>query len=140
MSFLLSPPTGPRQDTPGDDGLDTLLRAFYKAERPDPWPSFEAPADQRVLLALSPTPRRPQPLLRSRLALAASVALLVAGPWLLDGALKPTAGTVPANPVVSNPPLGQPTADKRNGQPPVSEPEPKLPMKVAPFESSDWPN
>jgi hypothetical protein len=138
MSFLLSPPTGPRQDTPGDDGLDNLLRAFYKAQLPYPWPSLEAPADRRVL-PLSPVARR-QPLLRSRLALAASVALFVSGPWLLEGALQPAAGPAPTNPAGSAPPLTRPSANREDGKAPVPETPSNGPMKVAPFDSGDWPN
>jgi hypothetical protein len=60
-----------------DDEIDRLLRAFYRAELPSPWPELKLPA----LPAARPAVRRS--LLPSRLALAASVLLLVLGSWLL---------------------------------------------------------
>ncbi len=52
---------------------------------PDPWPSFETPAKAPTVLPF-PAPRARQPLFgRSRLALAASVALLIGGLWFLSG-------------------------------------------------------
>jgi hypothetical protein len=76
MSLLVRP------NTPPSDELDGLLRAFFQAELPDPFPSLEAPAPRAV--ALSPRPARSGwNLFRSRLALAASVALFVAGPLFL---------------------------------------------------------
>jgi hypothetical protein len=85
MSLLVPPPpVTPGPDSSGGDGLDRLLRAFFRAELPDPWPAFEAPADEPpALLPLRPAGRAS--LFRSRLALAASVALLLAGPWMLAG-------------------------------------------------------
>jgi hypothetical protein len=143
MSFMLSPPTSPRQDTSGDDGLDNLLRSFYKAQLPDPWPSCEAPPDRRVLFPLSPAARRRQPLLRSRLALAASVVLLVAGgEWLLHGAFQPAAVTPPALTEAPGPQPSHPSADNRDRLPPapVAEPETRMPpMEDEPFSPNNWP-
>ncbi len=147
MSFLMSPPAGPRQDATGDDGLDNLLRAYFKAQVPDPWPSFEAPPDQHILPL--PSVKR-HPLVRSRLALAASVALLVAGPWLLNGALQPTTGSETVPPEVSS--KGQrPTANNKDRDPPApgkagsSDTLPHDPMNgsnvpqhVKPIFSEDW--
>ncbi len=63
---------------PPDDEIDGLLRAFFRAELPHPWPAMKAPA------APPTAPARPA-LWRSRLALAASVALLALGSLLLPG-------------------------------------------------------
>jgi hypothetical protein len=86
MSHLVRPPTPP------DDDLDGRLRAFYRAEMPDPWPSWQAPAS-RVTLPARPTSRR-KGFWGSRLALAASVALLLGGSLFLSGAV-PALGTKP---------------------------------------------
>jgi hypothetical protein len=70
-----------------EEDLDRLLEAFFRSEVPDPWPAFTPP---RVMLwppavrggrrSAGRTSGHP---LQSRLALAASVALLLAGLWLL---------------------------------------------------------
>ncbi len=85
MSFMVTPP-GHRNGHSSEGGnVEQLLRAFYRAEMPDPWPSFEAPAEASTLLPF-PAPRARRPLFaRSRLALAASVALLIGGLWGLSG-------------------------------------------------------
>jgi hypothetical protein len=74
----------PNSGRPPEDEIDGLLRAYFQAEMPDPWPSFEAPAPRHVLPL-----RRPQAprftLWRSRLALAASILLLIAGALFLFG-------------------------------------------------------
>lgn len=60
------------------EDLDQLLRSFFRSEMPDPWPTLQAPAVE------NPTPTwwvRS----RSRLVLAASVALLLIGSWFLTG-------------------------------------------------------
>jgi hypothetical protein len=76
---VLSPPTiVPNSGHPPEDDLDGLLRAYFQAEMPDLWPSFEAPAPRNGVLPLR---RRTAPnanLWRSRLALAASILLLLA--------------------------------------------------------------
>lgn len=64
--------------TPGDHDLDQLLRAFYKAELPEPFPVLKAPRAR-------PAPVVSWSLLRNRAALAASVCLLLVGGWLLAG-------------------------------------------------------
>lgn len=81
------------------DNLDNLLRAFFQAELPHAWPVMEVPS-----LAVRPAPERDEPssrpsqgsLVRSRLALAASIALLVSGPLCLTSALRETepSGTI----------------------------------------------
>ncbi len=80
---LVVPPNLNHADRPSEDEVDGLLRAFYKAEMPDPWPSLEAPVDRNLILPLRPAARR-FPMLRTRLALAACVAFLVAGPIALS--------------------------------------------------------
>jgi len=56
--------------------IDGLLRTFFQAQLPQPWPKFQPPAITHRL------PSR-RPLMRSRLALAASVALLAFGHWFM---------------------------------------------------------
>jgi hypothetical protein len=77
------------------DGLERLLTDFYRSEMPDPWPALETPEWQG-----EQAPRRSWSFgwllaLRPRLALAASIALLVTGYLLLASAFPgaPTAGT-----------------------------------------------
>jgi hypothetical protein len=59
--------------------IEVLLRSFFRAEMPDPWPVMKAPVEEPFR---QPTAPRRWTGLRSRLALAASVALLVLGSWL----------------------------------------------------------
>jgi hypothetical protein len=98
----MTQPTRPSV-SPGEN-LDGLLRAFYQAQLPHPWPDFKAPGDDAVttgtargvLTRLWPLSKAPDSgpsargievrgfaLVRSRLALAASVALLVFGSFFL---------------------------------------------------------
>jgi hypothetical protein len=69
----------------GDD-LDGLLRSFFQAELPHPWPQLSVPESKKE------TPSRNWFSLRrgmtSRLALAASVALLFLGHALISGRLQ----------------------------------------------------
>lgn len=76
MSFPVHSPARP------DDDLDGLLRAFFQAEMPRPWPALKAPPPSRP--SVPPVPVR-RGLFRSRLALAASLALLVTGALALPG-------------------------------------------------------
>jgi len=71
--------------TAGDD-LDQLLGAYFRAEMPDPWPAVPTPPVRELLLS-QPLRRSVWrlPLTRSRLALAASVALLLGSLLLLGG-------------------------------------------------------
>jgi hypothetical protein len=68
---------------PPEQDVDQLLGAFFKSEIPDPFPPFEPPV--RRTLPFRPAPERRRFVLGSRLALAASVALLMVGGWLLSG-------------------------------------------------------
>src|SRR5262245_23306735 len=68
----------------GEPDVEGLLRAFYRSEMPSPWPAF-APPRPRVLPfrpAARPRQRRGFRSL-SRLALVASVALLLLAAWLM---------------------------------------------------------
>ena len=71
----MNPPTRPEQ---APDELDALLRAFFQAQMPKPWPAFKAPATPSAQTSWWVKSR-------SRLALAASVALLLLGSWWLSG-------------------------------------------------------
>jgi len=115
MSFLIQPPVSSGSHQPGDE-LDNLLRAYFQAEMPNPWPALEigthaALADtEDPAASAEPVVRSPflgGALARSRLALAASVALLVSGPLFLGGQFRnsPTTGEV-------NLPHHDPTATK----------------------------
>jgi len=80
----------PSLDSPGrgchGDDLDRLLSDFFRSELPNPWPAPPISDDLTESLPLSARkPIRRGPALRSRFALAASVALLLAGGWLLSG-------------------------------------------------------
>jgi hypothetical protein len=85
MSFLVAPPGQRNGDTPEGGDVDQLLRAFYRAEMPNPWPAFRMPAEAPPVLPFPAAPVRRTFVSRSRLALAASVALLVGGLWALSG-------------------------------------------------------
>jgi len=64
------------------DDLEGLLRAFFASQMPKPWPSPRVPSRLRLSERPSLSPKRPS-LIRSRWALAASVALLFLGSLLL---------------------------------------------------------
>jgi len=59
--------------------VDTLLRSFFRAEMPDPWPVLKAPAEEPFRPERRSTSRWTG--LRSRVALAASITLLMLGSW-----------------------------------------------------------
>jgi hypothetical protein len=61
------------------DDVDGVLRAFFKAQMPAPWPSLKVPP----IVAKT---AKGWPMMRSRLALAASVGLLALGLSSLAGA------------------------------------------------------
>lgn len=85
---------------PPDDEIDGLLRAFFRAELPHPWPAMKAPAAPQT----APVPSSPPhpALWRSRLALAASVALLALGSLFVPGQ-SPRQPQGPATPRLSGP-------------------------------------
>src|SRR5690348_15173393 len=70
--------TEPPSHKPGDD-LDELLRAFFRSQMPQSWPPPVPVAPARS----SNSPTKRNSLIRSRWALAASVALLLLGSLLL---------------------------------------------------------
>jgi hypothetical protein len=81
MNLVHQSPQAPRDD------LDGLLRTFFRAQMPHPWPA--APATTfRLTPALRPATSR-RPLMRSRWALAASIGLLLLGSLLLPGRFAP---------------------------------------------------
>jgi hypothetical protein len=105
MRFV-APPTAdsPARGQSGDD-LDGLLGQFFRAEMPNPWPAAPIEEEQPAILARPLASRRSQPLFRSRLALAASVAFLLALPWLIADsfqAVTPDASDVPLTGVSAN--------------------------------------
>jgi len=73
-----------RDAGPPPDEIDGLLRAFFRAELPDPWPVLKPPADDENPVAVRKTGRT-WAMMRSRLALAASIGLLLVGCWFLSG-------------------------------------------------------
>jgi len=88
---LMKTPFG-HQETP--DGLDVLLRNFFRAEMPNPWPTLQAPAEEPTSKAAPTWWNRS----RSRMALAASVGLLLLGSWCLSSVLPDFAGPNPVAP------------------------------------------
>ena len=107
MTFI-EPPLASRGPRPPED-LDALLRAFFQAQMPQPWPApppsgtaLRPAASNGVTLpfraperpASRPTgpalykPTRGWSLFRTRLALAASVALLALGAFCLPAAFR----------------------------------------------------
>jgi len=79
----------PEPASRSEDDLDLMLRDFFQAEMPNPWPAFEGPPATLPLPVRGRSAGRSvgRSVWRSRLALAASVALLLAGPLLLSGRL-----------------------------------------------------
>jgi hypothetical protein len=89
MTATTSPPTNRSGD--GPDEIDRLLGDFFRGEVPTPWPTLRAPVASPV------RPRTRESLRSGRLALAASVAALLVGGWLLGGRLPnlpPDAGSL----------------------------------------------
>lgn len=112
------------------DELDHLLRSFFRAEMPNPWPPLEE-QEYPAVLSVRP-PQRGQSPVRGRLALAASVALLVAGSFFLaDRFLSETRG--PA--VGASPDLQGPATSKRELKDYRLEVGPKQPDETPDWES-----
>jgi hypothetical protein len=91
MNDLHSPPASGGPSRHPED-LDGLLRRFFRAEMPHPWPA--APTLPRPQAALPPRKRqtrRPWLPFSMRFAVAASVALLVIGYLALAGQFSTTA-------------------------------------------------
>ncbi|HZT79508.1 MAG TPA: hypothetical protein VFA26_04785 [Gemmataceae bacterium] len=85
MNILARPPVDPPGNGRPDDELDGLLYAFFRRQMPDPWPAFRRPARP----AEAPRQRSRWAGFRPYLALAASVALLVIGSWMLSARSRP---------------------------------------------------
>lgn len=64
--------------------LDGLLSSFFKAELPDPFPPFKQHAAQMPMPVATPRDVRRFEVSKSRLSLAASVALIIGGCWYLS--------------------------------------------------------
>jgi hypothetical protein len=119
------PPHLNNRAKPPEDEVGDLLRAFYRRELPDPWPMLTPPSSlQNRIMPLQPMARR-FTMLRARLALAACVAFLVAGPLGLASFFIPTSTESAAT--------TQPTADdakaEKNMLPyqlPLNPNEPKI--------------
>jgi hypothetical protein len=115
MRFL-DPPTldSPWRGQPADD-LEQLLFGFFRQEMPNPWPNVPAVEERPVLKLPEPPTVRPLPRpaasWRHRLALAASVALLITGPFLLSGRFADMASSSTS---IS---AEDANADRRGGQP-----------------------
>jgi hypothetical protein len=83
MSSLQPPLVGPRGPNGSPADLDGLLQAFFRAQMPEPWPVPKPPAMPSV-----PTGgalRQRGSLFRSRLALAASILILLIGQFFVSG-------------------------------------------------------
>ena len=79
---VIDPPRVQRLLFSGGDDLDALLRGFFEAQLPRPWPALKPPAPSAEARAPLPSQHR-RPRSASRWALAASVALLLGGQvWL----------------------------------------------------------
>jgi hypothetical protein len=72
------------------DDLDRLLGSYFKQQLPHPWPQAPSVSLSTIQPATATTSTMARPgdsLKRSRLVLAASVAILLGGCWLLSGQL-----------------------------------------------------
>jgi hypothetical protein len=95
---------GPRSLERRGYDVDPLLRAYFRAEMPTPWPELALPA--RSETANEQAPGRPRTSYRSRFALAASLLLLLSGYWLLPGLFSsyaPAPNDQPAPMIGTNP-------------------------------------
>src|SRR5262245_18237475 len=92
------------QPVPPDEALDALLGAFFKAEVPATWPAFQPPRPRVLPFRPAEPPRKRRGFfLGSRVALAASVALLLLAAWLMPRG--PLATTGPKGGVSTGPPV-----------------------------------
>ncbi len=80
---MMDPSMRPEQP----DGLDGLLRAYFRNQVPQPWPAAPFPPARTLPFRL-PGPQSGR-LRRSRLALAASVAILTLGAFFAAGKIAP---------------------------------------------------
>lgn len=77
-----------------DEQVDGLLTAYFHSQRPQTWPNAPKPWANTITVATASQPPAANTMLKSRLALAASVALLLGGCWYLSGQV--TNGKKPA--------------------------------------------
>lgn len=123
MSFLVRPSMPQPND--GPDEIDGLLRRFFQAEMPAPWPACPATEEPAARVVPDRTtswwelPQR----FASRLSLALSLAVLLAGAWCLSGsftgpAVRPDAGpgTAAARPMGVE--IHSTVADRNHGRTP----------------------
>jgi hypothetical protein len=80
MNHAQERPTDPGDTSRLSGEVDGLLRAFFRAEMPEPWPQLRLKGPTENL----PSAIRPGPA-RSRGILAASVLLLFTGYWCVSG-------------------------------------------------------
>jgi len=78
MTLSLQPPTHSGDARNPEDELDGLLREYFRAETPNPWPHPVGAVGRQEV-----RPYRRVALMRSRLALAASIALILFGSLFL---------------------------------------------------------
>jgi hypothetical protein len=112
MSKEPSPVDWPNRGRPPEDP-DGLLRAFFRAELPHPWPGCGRPEVSAPVLGANGTgPGRPRPrettpplrpALRSRLALAAAALLLLLGTLALSGQFRTDTPEGPVQPGFASP-------------------------------------
>lgn len=98
MTVVTPPTIVPNSGRPPEDDLDGLLRDFFKAEMPKPWPAFTAPAPSNSVTPLRRNKTARLTLWRSRLALAAAILLLIAGTLFLSGRPASKDSPAPAGP------------------------------------------
>jgi hypothetical protein len=87
MNDIARPPVEPTNGQGSPEPFDNLLRGFFRAEMPEPWPTMKHP-EPRILPFVRPQRASRFASTRSRLALAASVAVLLVTSWFLSGALR----------------------------------------------------
>jgi hypothetical protein len=80
----------PTRSMPPGEPIDEVLRTFFRQEMPRPWPVAPLPPARPAPFPSSPRKAR---LIRSHLALAASVAILIGGSLLLLGKSQPHRGS-----------------------------------------------
>ncbi len=89
MNTIQRPPVEPTNGQGPSEPYEEMLRRFFRSELPNPWPALELP--ERSVLTIP----RARPVSggwfarsKSRLALAASLVILLLGSWLLSGAFR----------------------------------------------------
>jgi hypothetical protein len=98
---------------PNDEALDALLGSFFKSEMPGVWPAFVPPRPRVLPFRPAAPPAKRRGFFLSRVALAASVALLLLAAWLMPrGPLSFSGAPKDLN-------SGQPTAGPK--APPIKE-------------------